>query len=156
MTLGIIIAIIAIGLILIFLEIFLIPGTTLFGIVGGVALIIGVLLIYYNYGNKWGNITVGITLFLVAVAVVAGFKVIQSNSLAMKAEITGKVNELDKHLYNVGDRGTTVSELRPNGKGMFSGNKIDIYSNGEYIQRESEVEIIKITHDKIYVKLIKP
>ena len=73
----IIIAIIVVGLILLFLEIFLIPGTTLFGIAGGVALITGVLLVYYDFGNKWGNIAVAITLFLVAVAVVAGFKVIE-------------------------------------------------------------------------------
>lgn len=155
MTLGIILAIIIAGLILIFLEIFLIPGTTLFGIVGGIALITGVLLVYYDYGNKWGNIAVAITLFLVAVAVVGGFKVIQSNKLAMKAEITGKVNELEKHLYNIGDKGTTVSELRPNGKAMFNDTKVDVYSNGEYIQRESKVEIIRITNDKIFVKLIK-
>ncbi len=155
MTLGIIIAIILVGLVLIFLEIFLIPGTTLFGIVGGVALIAGVLLVYSTYGSKWGNIATASTIVFLAVAVVSGFKVIQSNKLAMKAEITGKVNELEKHLYNVGDKGMTVSELRPNGKGMFDGNKIDIYSNGEYIQRETEVEIIKITNDKIFVKPFK-
>ena len=72
----------------------------------------------------------------------------------MKAEITGKVNEIEKNLYNIGDKGIAVSELRPNGKGMFNGNKIDIYSNGEYIQRDTAVEIIKITNDKIFVKTI--
>lgn len=153
--LWIILAIILLGLILVFLEIFVIPGTTLFGIVGGVALIIGVVLVYSNYGSKWGNITTGVTIVAVIGAVIAGFKVIESNKLAMKAEIKGRVNVLEKHLYNVGDRGFAVSELRPNGKGMFNGNKIDIYSNGEYVQRDSEVEIIRVTHDKIYVKQVK-
>ena len=55
--LWIILTIILLGLVLVFLEIFLIPGTTLFGIVGGVALVIGVLLVYSTYGSKWGNIT---------------------------------------------------------------------------------------------------
>jgi membrane-bound ClpP family serine protease len=91
----------------------------------------------------------------VFIAVVAGFKVIQSNKLAMKAEITGKVNELEKHLYNVGDKGIAVSELRPNGKGMFSDVRVDVYSNGEYIQRDTEIEIIKIANDKIFVKPTK-
>lgn len=154
--LWVILSIILVGLILVFLEIFLIPGTTLFGIVGGIALVIGVILIYSNYGSKWGNITTASTMVLVLVAFVAGFKVIQSNKLAMKAEITGKVNELEKNLYNIGDKGVTVSELRPNGKGIFNENKIDVYSNGEYIQRDSEIEIIKITNDKIFVKQSKP
>lgn len=153
--LWVILAIILVGLVLVFLEIFLIPGTTLFGIVGGIALVVGVILIYTNCGNHWGNIATAATVVAVFVAVIAGFKVIQSNKLAMKAEIKGRVNELEKNLYSIGDKGTAVSELRPNGKGMFNGNKIDIYSNGEYIQRESEIEIIKITNDKIFVKPIK-
>ena len=152
--LWIILTIILLGLVLVFLEIFLIPGTTLFGIVGGVALVIGVLLVYSTYGSKWGNITALTTGVAVIISVVVGFKVIQSNKLAMKAEITGKVNEIEKNLYNIGDKGIAVSELRPNGKGMFNGNKIDIYSNGEYIQRDTAVEIIKITNDKIFVKTI--
>ena len=155
MTLGIILAIIFIGLVLVFLEIFLIPGTTLFGIGGGIALIIGVLMIYSYYGMFYGNIAASSTAGLVGVAVVAGFKVIQSNKLAMKAEITGKVNELERHLYEVGEKGLTVSELRPNGKAIFKGEKVDVYSTGEYIARNTEIEITKITHDKIFIKPVK-
>lgn len=150
--LWVILTIILLGLVLIFLEIFLIPGTTLFGIVGGLALVIGVILIYTTYGTKWGHVAALSTGALILVAIVAGFKVIQSNKLAMKAEITGKVNELENHGLQTGDEGITVTELRPNGKGMFNGNKIDIYSQGEYIARQTSVQIIKITHDKIFVK----
>ena len=153
--LWVILTIILLGLILVFLEIFLIPGTTLFGIVGGIALVIGVILIYSNYGNRYGNIAAAATGVACVIAVVAGFKVIQSNKLAMKAEIKGRVNELEKHLYEVGDKGVTVSELRPAGKGMFSGVKVDVYSNGEYIQRDTEIQIIRIANDKIFVKPIK-
>ena len=127
----------------------------MFGIVGGVALVIGVALIYSTYGTYYGNIAGAVTGVACLVAIAAGFKVIQSNKLAMKAEITGKVNELEKNLYTVGDKGVAVSELRPNGKGMFNETKVDIYSNGEYIQRDTAVEIIKITNDKIFVKPIQ-
>ncbi len=155
MTLGFVIAIILVGLLLIFLEIFFIPGTTLFGVVGGIALVIGVIMVYSYYGSKWGNIATVASLVSVLIALVAGFKVIQSNKLAMNAEITGRVNELEKNLYNIGDKGIAASELRPNGKGIFNDNRIDVYSNGEYIQRDSPIEIIKITNDKIFVKQSK-
>lgn len=127
----------------------------MFGIVGGVALVIGVALIYSTYGTYYGNISGAVTSVACLVAIAAGFKVIQSNKLAMKAEITGKVNELEKNLYTVGDKGVAVTELRPNGKGMFNETKVDIYSNGEYIQRDTAVEIVKITNDKIFVKPIQ-
>ena len=155
MTLWIILAIIFVGLVLVFLEIFLIPGTTLFGIAGGIALVIGVIMIYAYYGARYGNIAAATTVILVGVAVVSGFKVIQSNKLAMKAEITGKVNELESGSYKVGDKGTTATELRPNGKAVFGEEKIEVYSTGEYIARNTEIEITKITHDKIYIKQVK-
>lgn len=155
MALSIILVIILLGLLLIFFEMFVIPGTALFGILGGIAMLAGVALMYSYYGSKWGNITAGVTGVALVFAVFAGFKVIQSNRIAMKAEIKSKVNVLDKHELIVGEKGKTVSDLRPGGKAIFADNRIDVYSEGEHIQRESEVEIIKITNHKIFVKQSK-
>jgi membrane-bound ClpP family serine protease len=156
MTLGIVIAIILIGLLLIFLEIFLIPGTTLFGVVGGIALLIGVVMVYSYYGSKWGNITLLASSLSVVISVVLGFKVIQSNKLAMKAEIDGRVNELENaEELQIGARGITVTELRPIGKAVFAHKKLEVSSTGDYIHRETEVEIIQISGNKIIVQPIK-
>src|ERR1035441_10168020 len=116
MAVGFILAIIIVGLLLIFVEMFMVPGTALFGILGGIAIVTGVVLIYKYYGSQWGNIAAVVSVLAMAVAVIAGFKVMQSNRIAMKAEIKGKVNVLEKHLYNIGDKGKTNTELRPNGK----------------------------------------
>jgi membrane-bound ClpP family serine protease len=156
MTLGIVIAIILIGLLLIFLEIFLIPGTTLFGVVGGIALLIGVVMVYSYYGSKWGNITLLASSLSVAISVVLGFKVIQSNKLAMKAEIDSRVNELENaEELQIGALGITVTELRPIGKVVFAHKKLEVSSTGDYIHRETEVEIIQILGNKIIVQPIK-
>lgn len=155
MTAGIIIIIIILGLVLISLEVIVLPGTHLFGILGGLALLTGVILIYTNYGSNWGDIAVACSLVALAAAVYAGFRTIQSNRLAMKAEITGKVNEFERNLYNVGDRGIAASELRPNGKAVFHDNKIEVFSTGEYIKRDSELIITKVTNDRIFVKQFK-
>ena len=155
MALGFITAIILVGLLLIFLEIFFIPGTTMFGILGGVAMLIGIVLMYSYYGATYGNVTLGISSVAVVVAIVLGFRVIESNKLAMKAEITGKVNELEATALNVGDKGVTVTELRPNGKANFNGTKTEVYSNGEYIARDTEIEIAKITRDKVFIQPLK-
>lgn len=152
MALWIILAIILIGLILIFLEIFLIPGTTLFGVLGGVAVIAGVFLMYYYFGSKWGHLVLLFTSIAVAIAIGAGFKLIESNKMAMKAEIIGKVNELDKNKFAIGEKGISITVLRPNGKASFNGKKTEVYSSGEYIERHTEIEIIRITNDKIFVQ----
>ena len=156
MTLGIVIAIILIGLLLIFLEIFLIPGTTLVGVVGGIALLIGVVMVYSYYGSKWGNITLLASSLSVVISVVLGFKVIQSNKLAMKAEIDSRVNELENaEELQIGALGITVTELRPIGKVVFAHKKLEVSSTGDYIHRETEVEIIQILGNQIIVQPIK-
>lgn len=155
MTLGFVIAILLIGLLLIFLEIFFIPGTTLFGIAGGVALVIGIIMMYAYFGKIYGNVTLGVSLVAVIVCIVLGFRVIESNKLSMKAEITGKVNELSVPHLNIGDSGKTVTELRPNGKAVFNGIRTEVYSQGDYVPRDSVVEVIKITHNKVFVKPLK-
>jgi membrane-bound ClpP family serine protease len=115
-------AIILLGLALVFLEIFFIPGTTLFGVAGGVALVMGVSLVYVYYGSDWGHRLLLASVVAVVVAVLLGFRVIQSNKLAMKAQVEGRVNELQTHLQ-AGDTGTTITVLRPNGKAIFGGTK---------------------------------
>lgn len=152
MTLAVILAIIAIGLLLIFLEIFLIPGTTLFGIAGGVAVVIGVLLVYYYYGSYYGNISFAVSLVAVLVSVFFGFRVIESNKLAMKAEIDGKVNNEDVSDFQIGQTGHTLTDLRPNGKAKFEAGKTEVYSVGDFINRDTNVQIVKITGNKIYVQ----
>lgn len=144
-------AIILLGLALIFLEIFFIPGTTLFGVAGGVALVIGVALVYSYFGTTWGNYTLLSTSVAVGVAVIAGFKVIQSNKLAMKAEVNSRVNELDTKL-KPGDHGKAITVLRPNGKASFGTEKTEVFSTGDYIERETPIVITDISSGKIFVK----
>ena len=155
MTLTIVLLIIFLGLLLIFLEIFLIPGTTLFGVIGGLSLLAGVVVMYAYYGNLWGNITLATSSVLVVIAVLLGFRVIQSNRLAMKATVAGRVNEIDAIQLRVTDKGEAATDLRPGGKAIFNGHKTDVYSSGEFISRNTSVEIIKITSDKIFVSPLK-
>ena len=68
MAIWFILAIMLLGFLLVFLEMFLIPGTTLFGILGGVALLIAVVLIYSGFGVWWGNVSVIATLVFLAVS----------------------------------------------------------------------------------------
>lgn len=155
MAFGVIVAILLVGMLLIFLEVFLIPGTTVFGIIGGIAALIGVVLMYVYYGKNYGNITLFITAIAVVISIVAGLKVVDSNKLAMKGEITSKVNLLDTKGTAIGDRGVAVTDLRPNGKAIINQHKLEVFSSGDFISRDAEIEIVKVTNDKIFVAPIK-
>lgn len=155
MTFGVILAILLIGLLLVFLEIFFIPGTTVFGIAGGVVVAIGVILMYVYYGKQYGNITLFASAVAVVLSLVAGYKVIDNNTLAMKGEITSRVNQLETQGAGIGDKGIAVTDLRPNGKAVFNDKKIEVFSNGDFIARDTALEIVKITNDRIFVTTLK-
>ena len=155
MAFSVIVAILLVGMLLIFLEVFLIPGTTVFGFIGGGAAMIGVVLMYVYYGKNYGNITLGLTFIATIIAIVAGLKVVDSNKLAMKGEITSKVNILDTKGNTVGDKGVAITDLRPNGKAIINEHKLEVFSSGDFISRDVAVEIVKITNDKIFVAPLK-
>lgn len=151
MSVALIIVILALGLLLIIAEIFFIPGTSVFGVAGGVVMIIGVVMMY-SIGTQQGHISLGISIAAVIVATIIGFRAIDNGALAAKSKIKGRVNELDSSLVP-GMRGKAITELRPGGKVQFGEERVEVFSYGSYIPRDSEVEITNVTKDKIFVKL---
>lgn len=82
-----------------------------------------------------------------------GYKRIRSKKWALFATIDGKVNDEDISEFKIGDIGTSFTALRPEGFVIFSNeNRQTVYSLGEFIDKNSEVEIVKIDQNKIFVK----
>jgi membrane-bound ClpP family serine protease len=151
MSIALIIIILLLGLLLIIAEIFFIPGTTIFGVAGGVVMVIGVAMMY-AVGTQQGHIALGISIVSILVATVLGFRAIDKGALAARAKIKGRVNELDSSLVP-GMKGKAITELRPGGKVQFGEERVEVFSYGNYIPRDSQVEITNVTKDKIFVKL---
>jgi membrane-bound ClpP family serine protease len=150
--LELIIAIIIISLILINVELFIIPGTTVFGIAGAAGLIAG-LVLAFNYGPVVGTWTLVGSLLMLLLSFWLFIRMLRNRKLAVQAEISGRVNVIAEEVQvNIGDEGETISVLRPNGKVLIGNQKFEAYSFGSYIDKGTKVVIAKITADKIYVK----
>ena len=54
--------------------------------------------------------------------------------------------------YLLGKRGLALTDLRPSGAGDFDGVRFDVLSEGDYIEKGSELEIIKVGGSKLIVK----
>ena len=62
------------GLFLIIVEVFLIPGTTIFGIIGIILLTVGFYYTYENYGNTTGTIILVVSCLLTGGCLLLGLK----------------------------------------------------------------------------------
>jgi membrane-bound ClpP family serine protease len=148
---AILVGLLVLGVVLIFLEIFVIPGTTFFGIAGGVLLVAGIFGTYKYYGDNWGHISIVASVGVFFVLFVLGRKLLSKDKVTLSEAIDGKVNELEFE-FSVGDKGKSITEIRPSGKAHFNEHKVEVFSNGAYIEKGVELEIVKISGNKIIVK----
>lgn len=152
MILTIIIILISLGLIFILLEILVLPGTAVLGLIGLGLMAAGVWSTYDNFGTKAGHYTlIGVAFF----SVVSLYYALKSNTwkkLMLNAKIKGKVNIFDKNLIGVGDTGVTVSRLAPMGKASINDNYCEVQTIADFIDENTEITVIKVDGNSIFVK----
>lgn len=148
----IIIALLAIGLSLIVVELVFIPGTTVVGLLGLIFTVVGVVISYRHFGSD-----VGLYILLGTVAVAAGTFFISFRSGAWarfshKSSSDSKVNEGMLTLLNIGDEGTTRSDLRPVGTAEFGDKNFEVRTTGSFLQVGTRVRIVQIQSNQIIVE----
>jgi membrane-bound ClpP family serine protease len=152
MTWTIIAVLIIVGFIFLLLEILVLPGTNVAGIIGFVLLIVGVWQAYATFGGKAGTITLIATVVVSAIILYYSLQAKTWRRVSLKSEISSKVNVVDEKKVKPGDRGKTISRLAPMGKAYINGVYVEVSSDGEFIDQNTEIEILKIDHNKIVVK----
>ena len=150
-----IIVLILAGIGLVITEIILIPGTTLFGILGFVMYGIGLYLGFDYFGEPMGWYILSGAILLLGLSLYFSFRSGAWKLFALKDTIDSKVNEGLTNELTIGDQGKAMSALRPMGKADFDGKEFEVKSLGNYVETGALVEIIKIDANTIFVKEIK-
>lgn len=139
---------------LIIVEVFL-PGFGLPGISGIVLVGVGAALAGAHFGAL---VAVGLLLVIIAVLAVLV-------SWVLRSAASGSMNTSELFLHEkdefggqsdmqvfVGKHGRTMSTLRPAGIGDFDGVRLNVVTEGGFIEHGSEIEIIRVEGSRIVVK----
>ncbi len=151
----IIILLILIGLLLLVLEILVIPGAGVPGIVGFGLMVTGVWLSYSRIGTYEGNMVLRSTIAVNVIGVIIAVRSKTWNRAMLNTENTGRVNLIDSEKIKVGEQGITISRCTPMGKVLINGEYVEVSALSEFIDPNTKVEIIKIQGNKVYIKQIK-
>lgn len=151
MDLLLVIGLIALGLIFIFIELFLIPGTAFVGILGFVVTIGGVYLGYSKLGSSVGNVIMLLTLASLIGLLVVGLRRIASLRWADKETIDARSGELEHPDVKPGDEGKAFNAIKPNGTALINGQRVEVFSIGDFIDPETPVVVTKVTNNRVYV-----
>lgn len=152
MTWTIIAVLIAVGFLFLLLEILVLPGTNIAGVVGFVLLAIGIWQAYAVYGGMAGTITLLATLILSALTLYYALKSRTWDKAALHKNIDSRVNVVDTEKIKIGDKGKTVSRLAPMGKAEFGEEYYEVNAMGQFIDPGTEIEVVKIENNQITVK----
>ncbi len=155
MSVTLIIILILLGILLFLIEFLLIPGVGVAGIIGAVLMIGGVILSYTYHGATVGNLVLGATFILSVISLVLVLKSKTWRKVMLDTKINSKVHSIKKSgtKLNVGDTGTSITRLNPMGKIMVNGHYYEAQALNTLIDEESTIIIIKISGEKIIVKL---
>lgn len=144
------------GVILIALEV-VVPGGIL-GAVGFVSLIAG---FFFFLGGGWDAFCiVGGTVAVLAVICALLFWFLPSSSswnpfvLRDKQKNSEGYTGAGDYSAYLGKRGKVIAPLRPAGTAVIDGERVDVVSFGDYIDKDSEIEVIKIEGSKLLVKKV--
>ncbi len=163
------IALFFVGIALIAVEVFVIPG---FGVAGilGIACSVGALILVMLNNDAFDFSFVGFDQILFAAAAIfaallgagilmfvagaqlAGSKFFSRIALAETMEKTeGYTSNFKKESF-VGKRGTAHTVLRPSGKVLIDGDVYDAFARGNYIEQGAEIEVIAEEGTSLKVK----
>ena len=148
----IILVLLLIGLALIVIEVVFVPGTSLVGIIGVIFAGAGVIISYRHYGSDVGLYILLGTAVITAVALYFSFRSEAWSRFANKSAINSKVNEGLTSSLQIGDKGVSVSSLKPMGTVQFKNGQFEVKTLGDYVDVGTKVEIVHIQSNQIIVK----
>jgi len=175
------VALFVIGILLLLVEIFVLPGFGIVGFAGILCIFAGLFgMLVKNPPDKlpwpqnvpaWNDFTwgvVGLTSGFLGFVVLAGlltkylpkFQFLSGLILVPTAAKKGSEFEVSMTapsestttIVNVGDVGEVVSILRPTGKARFGDAIVDVVAEGDFLDKGTNIEIIEIFGNRVVVK----
>ncbi len=150
---ALIITLIAIGIVLLAIELLITPGFGLPGILGISSIIGAVVLSFINFGSIIGLIVLGVVILVLSTCTFLLLRSDTWKNISLKESISSKsdTSPLEKGL-SIGTKGVTISRLAPSGKARFEGHDTEVWSQSGMIDNGTPIEIVDVDGSKITVR----
>jgi membrane-bound serine protease (ClpP class) len=177
------IAVFAMGIILLSLEIFVIPGFGIAGVLGILFILLSLFAILvpnrpdelpwprYDFNDvqwqllsngAWG-FSLGFAGFIILAYILAKFlpKTGPLTGLVLAPADKGPVMEIDSTAppektgkLKTGTTGVAITKLRPAGQGRFGDSVVDVVAEGDFVEKDKKIKIIQIEGNRVVVRQI--
>ncbi len=148
---ALIILLLAAGLILMTVEIVVIPGFGVAGILALICLGAGSFFAFHEYGTLGGIGVVTITLFVGSVLVILLMRSKAARNMELKTG-DGKAGVPDDLDVWIGKEGIASSMLRPSGTGQFGRDKLTVLTEGRFVAKATPIKVVRVEAGKLVVE----
>ena len=147
---GFIITLILVGLVLIFAEILLVPGVGIAGILGLLSMGGSCFYAFYEFGNTVGAIVTAVNAVLIVALTIWVLRAKTWKRMSLETNIDSRA--VEGATLSVGEKGKTLTRLAPMGSARFGNYVVEVKSLEGMLDPETQVEVVLIEDNKIYVK----
>ena len=153
-----------IGVGLIVLEIFVIPGFGVAGILGIIMMLGSVFFVFdkvheFSTAVLWLSISVILTSGLVILAAffLPETRLFQRFALAtvMDTEMGYHSSSAENFQAYLGQSGTALTPLRPSGTARIGDKRVDVVTVGDFIAQDSSVKVVEVEGPKVFVEAVE-
>lgn len=154
MDIVIIASLIIAGLILFIIEVFLLPGISIAGIVSAGCLLYANYYAFDTLGTVPGCITLAVSAIGVVAITIWFMRSKTVDKLSLKKTIDYRPEPLKGLDLKVGDEGIALTRLALIGNAEFNGRIIEVRSSGEFIDQKSRIRVERILDGIVLVEKI--
>jgi len=145
-----------IGILLILLEVFIIPGFGIAGISGITAVLVS---LFFVFPNR--TVALNVLLAVVFLTLLSGFIMIKIfgtsrfwRKISLDTDSKEYFSSSNKKNY-VGRTALTLTKLRPAGMIDIDGRRVDAVSEGDFIEKDKQVKVISAAGNRVVVRKIE-
>lgn len=151
------IALILVGLALVAVEVTVVPGFNVVGVMGVLGAAVGVVVAFAEFGPVGGVGTLAATLLAAGGMAYllydsgAWDRFVLSDSLRRDADADAV--EVESRSRLLGKTGTAVTPLRPGGVADLGGERVEVETEGAFVAAGSAVRVVALNRQRVLVRM---
>jgi len=145
------------GMLVIVAEIF-IPSLGLLTVIALGLFFYSLHIIFTEVSLTAGVVFTCFDIILVPVLIVSGIKLLAKSPLALKRELSkknGVVSQKETIEAYLNAKGISVTDLRPAGMALINAERLDVVTDGEYIEADTPIIVTCVSGNRIIVEKTK-
>ena len=153
------------GIILLLLEIFVIPGFGITGISGIILILAGIFLslVKHPFSTPKAQLTqafytLSFAIIITFVGIILAWKFLPHTGLWKRIILSSAETKKEGFQsapsgeFYLGKTGRSLTPLRPSGRAVIEEKTLDVITEGEFIEKDREIRVIRVEGNKIIVK----